>query len=92
LLNKAKVGSVEVALTNETLIERARSVVKPRKIRHGFIVGEVGCALVTNKENVYLGTSLDAASGMGFCAEHSVIAASEYHGKHSAIYKVPRVP
>ncbi len=69
-------------ITNEELIRKARSVIKPRKIRHGFVVGDVGCALVTNKGNIYLGTCIDTSSGMGFCAEQSAIAAMITHGEH----------
>jgi len=69
-------------LSNEELIEKAKSVLKPRKIKHGFTVGDVGCALLTNKGNIYLGVCIDTASGMGFCAEHSAIAAMVTHGEH----------
>jgi cytidine deaminase len=69
-------------ISNEKLIEKAKSVLKPRKIKHGFTVGDVGCALITAKGNVYLGVSIDTASGMGFCAEHSAIAAMVTHGEH----------
>ena len=69
-------------ISDEELIDRARSVIKPRKIRHGFTVGDVGCALVTDKGNVYVGVCIDASSGMGFCAEHSAIAAMVTHGEH----------
>ncbi len=62
-------------ITNEELIEKAKSVVNPRKIKHGFTVGDVGCALATDKGNVYLGVCMDVACGIGFCAEHSAIAA-----------------
>jgi len=45
-------------------------------------MGDVGCALATDKGNVYLGVCIDTASGMGFCAEHnaigSMITAGEY--------------
>lgn len=68
--------------TDDQLIQNAKSVVKPRKIRHGFTVGDVGCALVTDKGNVYLGVCIDACSGMGFCAEHSAIAAMVTHSEH----------
>jgi len=71
-----------IQISNEGLIEKAKSVLKPRKIKHGFTVGDVGCALVTDKGNVYLGVSIDTASGMGFCAEHSAIAAMVTHGEH----------
>lgn len=62
-------------LTNEQLIERARKLVKPTKNRHGFSIADCGCALITDKGNVYLGVSIDTPSSMGFCAEHSAIAA-----------------
>src|SRR3989338_9207589 len=68
--------------TNEQLIQKAKSVVKSRKIKHGFTVGNVGCALITDKNKVYLGVCIDTSSGMGFCAEHSAIAAMITHGKH----------
>jgi cytidine deaminase len=71
-----------ILLSNEELIERAKSVVNPREIKHGFTVGDVGCALVTDKGNVYVGVSIDACCGMGFCAEHSAIAAMVTHGEH----------
>ncbi len=70
------------SITDEELIRRAKSVVRPRKIRHGFYVGEVGCALVTEKGNIYLGVSIDTCSGIGFCAEHSAIAAMVTQGEH----------
>jgi cytidine deaminase len=69
-------------ISNKELIEKAKSVVKPRKISHGFTVGDVGCALVTDKNNVYLGVCIDTCSGMGFCAEHSAIAAMITKGEH----------
>ena len=69
-------------ISNEELIKKAKSVLKPRKIKHGFTVGDVGCALITDKGNVYLGVSIDTGCGMGFCAEHSAIAAMVTHGEH----------
>jgi cytidine deaminase len=61
-------------ITNEALIERAKSIVNPFKIGDR-LVGDVGCALVTDRGNVYLGVCIDTGSGTGFCAEHSAIAA-----------------
>jgi cytidine deaminase len=69
-------------ISDKELIEKAKSVVKPRKIKHGFTVGDVGCALITDKGNIYLGVCIDTASGMGFCAEHSAIAAVVTYGEH----------
>lgn len=61
-------------ITNERLIKEAESVVKPTKIGD-YLVGDVGCALVTDKGNIFRGVCIDTCSGMGFCAEHSAIAA-----------------
>ncbi len=68
-------------VTNEEIIEKAKSVRNPREIRHGFTVAAVGCALVTDTGNLYLGVCIDASSGMGFCAEHGAIAAMVTHGE-----------
>lgn len=38
--------------------------------------------MVTDKGNVYRGVCIDTASGMGFCAEHSAIAAMVTDGEH----------
>ena len=62
-------------MTNEEMIKRAQSVVKPRRISHDYGVGDVGCALLAESGKVYLGVCIDTSSGMGFCAEHSAIAA-----------------
>lgn len=69
------------AMTNEELIEKAQAVINPRKITHGLDVGDVGCALLTNEGNLYLGVSIDAVAGIGFCAEHSAIAAMVTNGE-----------
>jgi cytidine deaminase len=68
-------------MTNEELIKKAQSVVKPRRIAHNYGVGDVGCALLSADGNVYVGVCIDASSGMGFCAEHSAIAAMVTHGE-----------
>ncbi len=62
-------------LSNLELIQKAKSVIQPRKISGDFLVGDVGCALLAEDGQVYLGVCIDASSGMGFCAEHSAIAA-----------------
>jgi cytidine deaminase len=68
-------------MTNEELINKATLVIKPNKI-NGFIIGDVGCALITDKNNIYTGVCIDTSSSMGFCAEHnaigSMITAGEY--------------
>ena len=68
-------------MTNEELIQQARAVVHPRKIAHGFTVGDVGCALLTDGGNLHVGVCIDAGGGMGFCAEHSAIASMITRGE-----------
>ena len=62
-------------MKNEDLIYKAQSVVNERKISHGFTIGDVGAALVSQKGNVYVVVCIDVVSGIGFCAEHAAIAA-----------------
>jgi cytidine deaminase len=61
-------------MTNDELIARAAAVVHARTLG-GRLVGDVGAALETEGGAVYLGVCIDTASGTGFCAEHSAIAA-----------------
>lgn len=70
-------------MTNDELIQKAQSVVNPRQIAHGFTVGDVGCALVTNKGSLHVGVCMDVGGGIGFCAEHSAIASMVTHGEQS---------
>lgn len=61
-------------ITDEELIQKAKSVAKIHKASDNVRMGDVGCALITDKGNVYVGISIDACSGIGFCGEHSAIA------------------
>ena len=61
-------------ITNLELIEKARSVVTPTRL-NDYTIGDVGCALLTDQDNIYLGVCIDTGSSIGFCAEHSAIAA-----------------
>lgn len=63
-----------MSLTNQELIERAVSVVNARRIGD-YLVGDVGCALESESGAVYTGVCMDVSCGIGFCAEHSAIAA-----------------
>jgi cytidine deaminase len=76
-------------ISNEELVEKAAGVVN--YIRTGeHISGDVGCALVTDRDNVYLGVCIDTSCGIGFCAEHSAIAAMVTAGE-SRIKKIVAV-
>jgi len=60
-------------MTNQNLINEAISVVHPKIIGNANM-GAVGCALMTNKGNIFYGVCIDTSSGMGFCAEHTAIS------------------
>lgn len=62
-------------MNNDELIQKAIGVLNPRKISTCAEAGGVGCALATDQGNVYTGVCIDTACGIGFCAEHSAIAA-----------------
>src|SRR3989338_8513779 len=68
--------------TNVSLIEKARSIVKPKKMKHGTTTADCGCALVSGAGNIYLGVSIDTSSGMGFCAEQSAFPAIIPNGEY----------
>ena len=62
-------------ISNEELIEKAKEVAKLKDISEHTSIGDVGCALVTDKGNIYLGKSIHTCCGLGFCAEYGAIAA-----------------
>lgn len=69
-------------LSNEQLIQKAKSIVRPKEISEGVATGDVGCALLSENNNLYLGVSIHACCGVGFCAEHSAIAAMVTNGEY----------
>ena len=69
-------------MTNEELILRAASVLRPRATTDGRLIGDVGATLLTDTANVYSGVCIDTGSGTGFCAEHSAIAAMVTSGEY----------
>lgn len=62
-------------MTNEELIQKAKSVATARQVSEKTKVGNVGAALITDQGNLYTGASIDAISGLGFCGEASAISA-----------------
>lgn len=77
-------------LTNLEMIEKAKTVLKPRELFLGNRAGDVACALLSSNGNLYLGVCIDIGSGIGFCAEHSAIAAMLTAGE-SSIAKIVAV-
>jgi cytidine deaminase len=62
-------------IANSKMIEKAKTVLRPRKLSNDNSAGNVACALLSSNGNLYLGVCIDVSSGIGFCAEHSAIAA-----------------
>ncbi len=60
--------------SNEQLIQKAKEIAKLHESSFEVKIGEVGCTLISEKGNLYLGVSIHACCGVGFCAEHSAIA------------------
>ena len=58
---------------DKALIEKAKSLAKETNIKNG-IVKEVGCVLITENGETFLGVSLNLPCGIGFCAEHTAIS------------------
>jgi cytidine deaminase len=77
-------------LTNLQMIEEAKAVLHPRKLSNDNSAGDVACALLSAVGNLYYGVCIDVGSGIGFCAEHSAIAAMITAGE-SAIAKIVAV-
>lgn len=76
-------------ISNKGLIQKARSVMHPKKFGQ-CDVGGVGCALLTEKGEIHLGICIDVSCGIGFCAEHAAIAAMLMNGE-SRIAKIVAV-
>jgi hypothetical protein len=63
-------------ISNQELIQKAHSVLHLRQPSNEVTTGEVSAALVTEQGNVYLGVSISASCGIGFCAEHRQLSAA----------------
>jgi len=77
-------------LTNRHMIDQAKAVLRPRKLSGDNTAGDVACALLSSSGNLYFGVCIDIVSGIGFCAEHSAIAAMVTAGE-SGIAKIVAV-
>lgn len=73
-------------ISNQEMIEKAASVVNSKQIGD-FMVGDVGCALLSDAGNLYLGVCIDVGSSMGFCAEHNAIGSMVTAGE----YKIKKI-
>jgi cytidine deaminase len=74
------------AASNEELIDSAQAVLNPHVVGDRLF-GDVASTLVTDRGNRYSGVCIDTASGTGFCAEHSAVAAMVTAGE----YRIARI-
>ena len=68
-------------VTNLELIKKAASVIKEKKTKNGGLFADVGCALLSAKGKIYLGTCLDVGSNV-FCAEKIAIGSMITKGEY----------
>ncbi|MEM6659973.1 MAG: cytidine deaminase [Pseudomonadota bacterium] len=73
-----------------TLIDAARSALNPRQVTSKVYSGQVAAALISSAGTLHTGICIDAASSVGFCAEHAAIAAMLTAG-HDRIDKIVAV-
>ena len=57
----------------EMLYKKAKDLTGEKKLNESVSYAHVGCALLTDKGNVYTGICIVAHCGIGFCAEHAAI-------------------
>ena len=62
-------------IPNKELIQKAASVIKPKKIKDQLI-GDVGCAILANNGKIYFGVCT------GVCAERNAIGAMVTDGEY----------
>jgi cytidine deaminase len=63
------------------LIEKAKNCIKKSQSIDRKNIGDIGCALITDKGNIFVGVSIICDCGIGFCAEHSAIASMIANGE-----------
>ena len=62
-------------MTIKDLINEAKQIAAYRDTGDGFISGEVGSVILTKNGKIFKGVSIDCPCGIGFCGEHSAVAA-----------------
>lgn len=58
----------------EILYNRAKELTGKKELNKSVQYAHVGCALMTDRGNIYTGICIVANCGIGFCAEHAAIA------------------
>ncbi len=69
-------------MPDDEMIEKARSIAHMKKLTNDCASGQVGCVLITEKGNEFIGVSFYSASGLGTCAEHGAVQNMLAHGEN----------
>ena len=75
-------------VATDDLLERARSVLRPRQLSSSASCGGVGAALESANGDVLVGVCIDTDSSLGFCAEHAAAAAMLTSGESVVVRMV----
>ena len=59
----------------DEMTKLAHETLNPRELGDGAYAGSVAAVLETEQGHLYRGVCIDTSSSMGFCAEHTAIAA-----------------
>lgn len=70
------------------LVQKAKSVLNPRRLSDEAEAGGVGAALLAESGAVYTGVCIDTACSMGFCAEHAAAGAMVTAGENRVLKMV----
>lgn len=62
-------------MTFDKLYNIAKKTLNPKKLSKNSYAGSVAAAILSESGKVYTGVCIDTPGSMGFCAEHSAIAA-----------------
>ncbi len=74
-----------VKITNKDLIKKAASIISPKRIKDNLFA-DVGCALLSEKNKIYLGVCAISGSNV-FCAEKIAIGSMLTKGE----YKIKKI-
>ncbi|NMB91701.1 cytidine deaminase [candidate division WWE3 bacterium] len=59
--------------SDKNLVEEAKKFFGKREVKGGTI-GHAGCALISESDQIFTGSSLHLYCGIGFCGEHTAIS------------------
>jgi len=79
-------------MTFNDLYDIAKKTLNPKKLSRNSYAGSVAASILSESGRVYTGVCIDTPCSMGFCAEHSAIAAMITAGENRifkliAVYK-----